>query len=122
MKTVILKMYDEDLDNEQEIILGKCDNVYEFCNILNNLFIGVNTTTSTHNRVFLDDIEIIGYTEYEIILEYIYYCYEMGNTLDISGSALVAQFLTNFGTKTFKEIWHTENNGTVKDYIIKGVF
>lgn len=98
MKTVILKMYDEVLDNEQEIILGKCDNVYEFCNILINLFIGVNTTTSAHNRVFLDNNEIIGYTDYEIILDYIYYCYEMAHTLDISGSELAAHFLTNFGT------------------------
>lgn len=104
MRTVILKIYDEVLDNEQEIILGKCDNAYEFCNILINLFIGVNTTTSTHNRVFLDDIEIIGYTEYEIILDYIYYCYEMETTLDISGSDLVVQFLTNFGTnKVFQK-------------------
>lgn len=25
-------------------------------------------------------------------------------------------------SKTFKEIWHSENNGTVKDYIIKKGF
>lgn len=98
MKTVILKMYDEHQDNEREIILGECDNAYECCNILNAFFIGVNPSISTHNRVFVDDIEIVGYAEYELIFDYIYQWYETAHTLGIMKIELVLQFLTEFGT------------------------
>ena len=101
MKRIIVKLYNENIDTEEQITIAHCETSERFCAILCNHFADISLNSllgNTHKRIFIDDIEIISYEEYDIVLEYIYECYYYGHKIQFNIKEIINTFIKSFAT------------------------